>query len=190
MRWADEDLQAQPGLCFDDVFLSRADGKLRQLLKDLTQLLRCGSGRLSAAPSADAAQVCVHGILSSFAGGDGLQVLLDQAALVVAGARQPDVLHVLVGEGHDGKSLICVDHLQAVGTAYGNAPSSLLQREREFQVQGLTVPLYVSMSARESKASWRRPENFLFPEGAWSYGQIMPRRPDMEVGPALQKSGA
>ena len=95
-----------------------------------------------------------HGaiLLSSLAGGDGLQVLLDQAALVVAGVRQPDLLHVLAEEGHDGKSLVCVDHLKQVfGTAYGNAPSSMLQTDREFQVQGLNFVHYSFLCFDESK---------------------------------------
>lgn len=68
----------------------------------------------------------------------GFQVLLNQCALVVARARQPDILHMVVGSGHDGKTLVFVDHLQAVfGTALSCAPCAMLQADREFQVQGV-----------------------------------------------------
>ena len=108
-----------------------------------------------------------HGaiLLSSLAGGSGLQVLLDQAALVVAGARQPDLLHLLAEEGHDGKSLVCVDHLKQVfGTAYGNAPSSMLQTDREFQVQGLNFVHYsflCSMNVSDQRVMEEIPNLFV-----------------------------
>ncbi|CAE6948302.1 unnamed protein product [Symbiodinium sp. CCMP2456] len=76
-------------------------------------------------------------ILSAFAGSNGLKVLLDQCALIVARARQPDILHMIVGPGQDGKTLVFVDHMRAVfGSGFGCAPSSMLQTEREFQQQG------------------------------------------------------
>ncbi|CAJ1337493.1 unnamed protein product [Effrenium voratum] len=119
-RWSDEDLDAEPGLSFVDAYISTVDGQLRQLKNDAT---RSRYAKI---------------ILSSFAGGDGLRVLLDQCCLVVAGVRQPDVLHIVTGQGHDGKTLIFVDHMRAVfGSGFGCAPCAMLQTEREFQQQGL-----------------------------------------------------
>ncbi|CAE7451478.1 unnamed protein product [Symbiodinium sp. CCMP2592] len=138
MRWSDELLRPQAGLCFADCYLSSVDGVLRQYKKDFRHncyiSIPCS---LSISPTLETRKRYASILLSSFAGGSGLQVLLDQAALVVAGVRQPDVMHFIVGEGHDGKSLIFIDHLKAVfGSSFGNAPASMLQTEREWQVQG------------------------------------------------------
>lgn len=81
-----------------------------------------------------------------------MQVLLDQCALVVARTRQPDVMHVVVGEGHDGKTLVFVDHMRAVfGSGFGNCPCSMLQVEREFQVQGSNFVDAVWMACDEAR---------------------------------------
>ncbi|CAJ1445064.1 unnamed protein product [Effrenium voratum] len=138
-RWSDEDLDAEPGLSFVDAYISTVDGQLRQLKKDPRHWCYLGiPTSLSVRPS-DATRIrYAKIILSSFAGGDGLRVLLDQCCLVVAGVRQPDVLHIVTGQGHDGKTLIFVDHMRAVfGSGFGCAPCAMLQTEREFQQQGL-----------------------------------------------------
>ena len=139
-RWSDEDLSSkqQPGLCFRDAFICTVDGRLQQLKKDArhgcyvsipTQLLF--------QPSTESRRRYAGILLSAFAGSDGLKVLLDQCALVAARARQPDILHMVVGPGQDGKTLIFVDHMRAVfGSGFGCAPCTMLQTEREFQQQG------------------------------------------------------
>ena len=139
-RWSDEDLSSkqQPGLCFRDAFICTVDGRLQQLKKDArhgcyvsipTQLLF--------QPSTESRRRYAGILLSAFVGSDGLKVLLDQCALVAARARQPDILHMVVGPGQDGKTLIFVDHMRAVfGSGFGCAPCTMLQTEREFQQQG------------------------------------------------------
>ena len=60
-------------------------------------------------------------LLSSFAGTDGLRMVLAQAALTLAHMRQPEIIHVLAGAGADGKSMIMVDLLKATfGSGFGN----------------------------------------------------------------------
>lgn len=67
-------------------------------------------------------------LLSSFAGTDGLKLLLSQAALAIARLRQPECMHIVAGQGADGKSMIFVDLLKAAfGSAFGNPACTLLQ---------------------------------------------------------------
>ena len=140
-RWGDEEIRSkqQPGLCFQDAFISTVDGQPQQLQKDARHGCYVAiPTSISQTPSMDTRRRYASILLSSFAGSAGLQVLLNQCALVVARVRQPDVLHIVVGCGHDGKTLIFVDHMQAVfGSAFSCAPCSMLQADREFQVQGV-----------------------------------------------------
>ena len=107
---------------------------------------------LSSAPGVETRCRYAAMLMAAFAGGNGLQVLLDQCALVVARTRQPDVMHVVVGEGHDGKTLVFVDHMRAVfGSGFGNCPCSMLQVEREFQVQGSNFVHAVWMACDEAR---------------------------------------
>ena len=139
-RWGDEEIRVkqQPGLCFQDAFISTVDGNPKQMQKDARHGCYIAIPTpIAFVPSMATRQRYASILLSSFAGSDGLQVLLNQCALVVARVRQPDILHIVVGCGHDGKTLIFVDHLQAVfGSAFSCAPCGMLQSEREFQVQG------------------------------------------------------
>ena len=139
-RWSDEDLSTkqQPGVCFRDAFISTVDGKLQQLKKDARHGCYVSvPAHLLYQPSMESRRRYAGILLSAFAGSNGLKVLLDQCALTVARARQPDILHMVVGPGQDGKTLVFVDHMRAVfGSGFGCAPSSMLQTEREFQQQG------------------------------------------------------
>ena len=87
-------MRQRPGICFTGAYISTADGNLKQFPKDPRHgcylAVPCS---LTYRPGDASRQRYLHMMLSSFAGGDGLRVLLDQAALVVAGVRQPDVLH-------------------------------------------------------------------------------------------------
>ena len=154
-RWSEEDLAKclRPGLCFTDAYISTGDGQLQQYRKDPRHGCYVGVPCSLAFRPGDAARARYSAILvSSFAGSDELRVLLDQAALVVAGVRQPDVLHVVVGHGHDGKTLIFVDHMRSVfGSGFGCCPCSMLQTEREFQQQGLSFIHCSYMVFDESK---------------------------------------
>lgn len=92
---------------------------------------------LSGFPSVEVRERYVAMLTAAFAGSDGLKVLLDQASLIVARVRQPDIIHVVVGEGREGKTLIFLELMRAVwGTGFANCPASMLQVEREFQQQG------------------------------------------------------
>ena len=116
-RWADSDMggKQRAGVAFRDCFLAVCNGEVKQLRKDPRQ------GCYVYVPAALTWQAPDHArqrlaslLLSSFAGGDGLRMLLAQSALVAARLRQPDVIHVYVGVGHDGKSMILVaPHLHA-----------------------------------------------------------------------------
>ena len=69
-------------------------------------------------------------LLSTFAGTDGLEMLLAQTALALSRTRQPEILHVLVGPGADGKSMIMVELLRACfGSGFGNPSCTLLQAQ-------------------------------------------------------------
>lgn len=154
-RWRDEDLTTlrRPGLCFQDAYIGTADGGLKQYQKDPRHGCYLGIPCcLTYRASDDIRKRYAQIMFSSFAGGDGLRVLLDQCSLVVAGVRQPDVLHVVAGSGHDGKTLIFVDHMRAVfGSGFGCCPCSMLQVEREFQQQGLNFLHCAYMVFDESK---------------------------------------
>lgn len=140
-RWADCDMskKQQPGLCFRDAYLSTADGKLKQLAKDPRRGCYIMIDKPICFKPSDLSRNRLAGLLlSSFAGGDGLKLLLSQCALVACRMRQPDVMLVFVGEGHDGKTMILVDLMSACwGSGFGNPPSTMLQVDREFQQQGL-----------------------------------------------------
>ena len=71
---------------------------------------------------------------------------------ILDGRCLSDDLYVVVGLGHDGKTLIFVDHMHAVfGSGFGCAPCSMLQTEREFQQQGLNFIHCSFMVFDESK---------------------------------------
>ncbi|CAJ1432753.1 unnamed protein product [Effrenium voratum] len=155
LRWGDEpvDEKQQAGLCFQDCYLSTVDGGVRQMKKDARRgCYMWIPAELSSAPGVETRCRYAAMLMAAFAGGNGLQVLLDQCALVVARTRQPDVMHVVVGEGHDGKTLVFVDHMRAVfGSGFGNCPCSMLQVEREFQVQGSNFVHAVWMACDEAR---------------------------------------
>eukprot|EP00439_Symbiodinium_sp_Y106_P082556 s482_g22.t1 len=91
-RWSDEDLSAkqQPGVCFRDAFISTVDGKLQQLKKDARHGCYVSvPAHLLYQPSVESRRRYAGIILSAFAGSNGLKVLLDQCALIVARVRQP-----------------------------------------------------------------------------------------------------
>ncbi|CAJ1383870.1 unnamed protein product [Effrenium voratum] len=120
-RWADSDMggKQRAGVAFRDCFLAVCNGEVKQLRKDPRQ------GCYVYVPAALTWQAPDHArqrlaslLLSSFAGGDGLRMLLAQSALVAARLRQPDLMKACWGSG------------------FGH-PSSTLQVDREFQQQGL-----------------------------------------------------
>ena len=87
--------------------------------------------------------------------GDCLRVLLDQCSFVVAGAKQPDVLHVVAGLGHD------VDHIRAVGSGQRvwlcpmlNAASGTRVPAARPQFSSIALTL-CSMKASGAKALWK-----------------------------------
>ena len=154
-QWADEDVggRQKAGLCFQDCYISTVDGAVHQMPKDPRRGCYVSiPASLCNAPSLAVRRRYASILLSSFAGSDGLKVLLNQCALVVARARQPDVLHAVVGVGQDGKSLIFQDHLQAAfGSGFSGGSCGLLQREREFQVQGCNFSHAIFISIDEAK---------------------------------------
>ncbi|CAJ1431563.1 unnamed protein product [Effrenium voratum] len=151
LRWGDEpvDEKQQAGLCFQDCYLSTVGASLKDARRGCYMWI---PAELSSAPGVETRCRYAAMLMAAFAGGNGLQVLLDQCALVVARTRQPDVMHVVVGEGHDGKTLVFVDHMRAVfGSGFGNCPCSMLQVEREFQVQGSNFVHAVWMACDEAR---------------------------------------
>jgi hypothetical protein len=140
-RWADCDLAAKqyPGLAFNDCYLATANGKITPLPKDPRHgcYVKIPANLAWKAPDHSRQRLAAL-LLSSFAGNDGLHFLLNQCALVASRLRQPDIVGVFVGGGHDGKSMILVDFMRACwGSGFGNPPCTMLQVEREFQQQGL-----------------------------------------------------
>eukprot|EP00435_Cladocopium_sp_Y103_P029951 s3328_g7.t1 len=127
----------RPGLCFLDAYIGTADGRLKQCKNHPRHGCYMGVPcSLIVRPGDSSTARFVQILLSSFAGGDGLRVLLDQCALVVV--RQSDVLHVVGGQGHDGKIQMFADHVRVVfGSGFGCCPCSALQTDREFPQQGL-----------------------------------------------------
>ena len=53
-------------------------------------------------------------VTTTFAGSDGLTVLLCLNALVVGRVRLPEIIAVFVGPGSDGKTMVLVDLMRAV----------------------------------------------------------------------------
>ena len=73
-------------------------------------------------------------LVSAFAKTNGLSILLAQAALAVSRHRQPEVMHIVVGAGADGKSMVCVELMRACfGTAFANPACSVLQAQHRLQ---------------------------------------------------------
>ena len=140
-RWAESDLTRcqVAGMAFIDAYISTAGGRIRQLRKDPRHgCYILVKHRLAYKPSDYSRKRLAALLFSSFAGGDGLERLLAQCALVLCRVRQPDVMNVFYGLGMEGKTLILVDLMRAVwGTGFGNPPGTVLQVDREFQQQGI-----------------------------------------------------
>jgi len=118
--------------CFFNCFrgyVSTAKGKIRQMKKDARRgCYMFVPAALAWTPPDHARQRLAALLVSAFAKTNGLSILLAQAALAVSRHRQPEVMHIVVGAGADGKSMVCVELMRACfSTAFANPACSVLQ---------------------------------------------------------------
>lgn len=110
-------------------YITTWKGKVKQLKKDHRQNCYVSVPAQLAWRAPDHHRQRLAALLvSSFAQTDGLRILLAQTALAVSKHRQLEIMHVIVGSGADGKSMICVDLLRTCfGSAFGNPACTILQ---------------------------------------------------------------
>ena len=116
-------------LPFFQGYVSTAKGKIRQMKKDPRRgCYMFVPASLAWTPPNHARQRLAALLVSAFAKTNGLSILLAQAALAVSRHRQPEVMHIIVGAGADGKSMVCVELMRACfGTAFSNPACTVLQ---------------------------------------------------------------
>ena len=129
-RWGESPFIQGGGVAFDDAFFRHGQEdpspenncytRVRMRLGDFKE-----SGKLARLR---------RFLVTTFAGTEGLLLVLSALALAIRGAPQPDCFIVLIGPGSDGKSLVIIDLLKtAFQDAHAQAGPGVLQIPEEFR---------------------------------------------------------